>query len=248
MSSLPKLEKQWNSTKLIQSGREVKFRPFTIGEQKEIMLIKSTIEEDNDNIKLYKAIIDMVENCVEDLKVIEMYPVELEKLFYDIRSVADGNILKFKMPCKNDECKEKDNFYQAELEVNTRDDFKLSDSVFTKKITIPYQSKPTVAVFRQPNLKDVFKINEKEYSSDNERGFDIPNFCLEKVLVGEESFTDFTYDDAKQFIDSINDANVLKEIIDFYKNQPKLVCAKDLYCDKCEKVINFDKENVTSFF
>ena len=38
--ALHKVNKKWNTTNLLSNGKEIKFRPFTVGEQKNIIIRK----------------------------------------------------------------------------------------------------------------------------------------------------------------------------------------------------------------
>ena len=60
--ALPKIKQIYHRTKLFSDNKEVKFRPFTVGEQKQIMVIKETKKKESD---LYKSIIDLTQGCVK---------------------------------------------------------------------------------------------------------------------------------------------------------------------------------------
>ena len=144
--ALPKIEVQWAKAKLIGSKKEIRFRPFKIKDQKKVMLIKSAAKDD---VEIYKGIIDMVQSCIEGEKVENMWPAELERLFYDIRSLSDGNDINFKMDCRDKKCK-----FNSDYVLNTRDDLELSNTEFEKNF--PIKGTNIVVNFRQPKIKDVF--------------------------------------------------------------------------------------------
>ena len=85
--ALPKLKQAWFKTKLLSTGKEVRFRPFSVGEQKRVMLVRSTSKND---IELYKAIIEMAQNCVEgvDTPLEEKRPKLLNVEFFASSSLA----------------------------------------------------------------------------------------------------------------------------------------------------------------
>jgi len=172
---LPKIEKKYHRTKLISNNKEIKFRPFTIGEQKQIMLVKETAKEE---INIYKAIADLVQNCTEGIEVLNLYNVDFEKLFYDMRTIADGSILPFNLNCTNKECKHKN----EDMSINTQEDLKLSNKSFLKEVKVK-EYPNLVFHIGQPKLKDNFIVETNKYKNDNQKAFDLMVYCIYRGFV-----------------------------------------------------------------
>jgi len=136
--ALHKVNKKWNTTNLLSNGKEIKFRPFTVGEQKNIILVRQTKKKD---AHVWKAIMDLVQECVEGIKIKDMYSVDFERLFYDIRSVSDGETIELDLPCsgksKDDDGKEIKCDCKIPATLNINDDLELSNKTnFIKKIKL----------------------------------------------------------------------------------------------------------------
>ena len=229
MSSLPKIEQKWHQTTLLSSNKNVEFRGFKVGEQKELLIVKGTSKSDGD---LYAAIVNMIQGCVKDLQVKELSIVDFEKLFYDIRSVSDGNNISVTIKCPK--CKTENT-----LDVNTTNDFEIKNPDNKKLVMDIVESGDAIkAFFEHPNVKDSAKVEKKKYSSDEEKAFDMVAFCLKKVVQGESVATDFSHDEALNFIESLP-GNYFEKIEKFFGNAPSLVINKEFNCtsESCGKPI-----------
>ena len=79
---LPKIDLPLFETKLLSTGKTVKYRPFTVKEEK-ILLMAQEAQEPNQVILSMRQI---VTNCCEDVNVDELPMFELEYLMMQIRS------------------------------------------------------------------------------------------------------------------------------------------------------------------
>ena len=238
MSSLPRLKEKWFSTKLYSDGRDVKFRPFTIGEQKQLMLVKETAERPVDT---YEAIVDMVGNCVKDIDIKTLYIIDLQKIFYDIRSIADGNEIKFSMKCENAECGHTNDFI-----LDTKKDFKLIGKTFTAQYDVGNNIKVS---FRQPTVNAMLTVEKRQFESDTEKALFTFATCLYQVDNAGQVLNygqDFDVTDAVEFLDQF-DSTVLKSLTTFTSDAPKINVIKEFVCIKCEHKKLFSPGEVDSF-
>ncbi len=242
--ALPSLEQKYFRTKLVSNNKEVQFRPFTIGQQKQVMVIRSTTTNE---IDVYKAVISLVQDCVKDITVEDLYIIDFEKLFYDIRTASDGSIIKFSYVCQNDIGEERkakcEHTNEFELDVNK--DVKISSKVFTKQIKIDGTS--IMINLRQHKLKDLFIIEGKKYDSDELKALDSLIYCIDSVIEGEKIIRDFTHEEITKFVESLAD-KYLTELKKFYENAPKIEVEKKFKCEKCGQDVAVGKEGVGSFF
>ena len=240
--TLPIVNKKYHTTTLFSetSKKKVKFRPFTIGEQKKVMLVRETSD---DTVDVYKAIAQLAEECVEGVDVYELYTVDFEKLFYDMKTVADGSTLPFVLECTDEKCKHKNDGF----EINVQSDLKLSGKKFTTELTIPDQGDGEIKVhIRQPKLKDTFIIESKEYDTDDEKALDLMVHCIDKIAQGEQVFKDFTFEEAKTFFESLPQV-YLDKLIVFFNDTPSIITDKKFFCEKCDKEIVISKNDVKLF-
>ena len=102
---LPKIDVPVFSVNLISSGKEVKFRPFTVKEEK-LFLMASESEE-------FKTIIDttkqVLNNCIiSDIDVDKLPIFDIEYLFLNIRARSVSEIINLNYKCNNDIKNEED--------------------------------------------------------------------------------------------------------------------------------------------
>ncbi len=226
---LPKIDVKWHKTKIKSNGKSVTFRPFTIGEQKQIMMIKAT---DGSDANTYQGVMSMIQHCVEKIEIDKLSIPDFEGLFYDIRSVSDGNLIDVNIECS--ECKNENLF-----SVNCASDFHVkNDKNLSIDIEITEGSEPMIASFLQPNMKVATIVEKKPYGSDEEKVFDVVAYCLTKVTQGEQVHRDFKHQDAVDFLDQLPDS-YLKKLKDFFENTPSLVLTEEIKCssEECEHVI-----------
>lgn len=233
---LPKIEQKYYRTKLFSNEKEIQFRPFTIGQQKDVMIIRETAKED---IQIYAAIVDMLQDCVRDVQIKDLFVVDFEKLFYDVRAVADGNKIEFMYKCPDAKCKNENHFV-----VDTRTDFEVTSKNFNTQIKI--EEHKIIINLRQHKMKDLFLLENKKYKTDDEKILDSMVYCIESVVNGEEVIKDFSYEDAVQFINSLP-STYLSKMVKFYENTPAIKCNKEFECDKCKTKINIKSSDVKSF-
>jgi len=238
--ALPKIEKKWYTTNLLLSGKEVKFRPFTIGEQKAIMLAKESFDE---QYKVYEAIIDMIQNCISDetkINIKSLLPSEFEKLFYDIKSIADGNILKFQVKCNNGDCG-----HSNEFELDTQNDLVLKNKK-TSQLKMAIEGSEILVCFDHLTLEKMLEVERQGHKSNEQKGFASLVKGLTKVIDGEEVFTDFTNEEATKFVDDFDDV-YLKKIIKYYESGPSMKNKKKFICEKCEKEVVISEGDIKNF-
>lgn len=236
MATLPTIKPMFQRTTLLSSGKEVKIRPFNIGEQKQIILAKETAKND---IDVYKAVIDLIRGCAEGVEPLELYQPEFEKLFYDMRSISDGNELEFTLRYKDDSGLEKDCIQK----INTQTELVLSGKNFESIIDVDKNIK---CKFRQVKIKDLMSIGGYTTISEESKVFKILSYCLDTVYNGQEVITQFTIEDATAFIDSLPD-KVLREIVKFYNEAPSLECTKTFICEGRKEPVKLSREEVRSF-
>lgn len=90
---LPKIEYPKTEVSLLVTGKKVNIRPMTISEEKILL----TAQESEDRSDIMRAIVQILEACVEGVKVKELPAYNIEWLFLKLRSQSVSNILKLNM-------------------------------------------------------------------------------------------------------------------------------------------------------
>lgn len=98
--SLPKIGYPISSIKVPSTGKSIKIRPFTVKEEKVLLLAS----EDGNEQVIKEAVCDLLQNCIvtRGVKVDKLASFDLEYIYLKIRSVSVGSTVEFIVTCKDD--------------------------------------------------------------------------------------------------------------------------------------------------
>lgn len=206
-------------TVLPSDGREIKFRPFLVKEQKVLMLAK---EGDNQEESL-----EAVKNMINDVTFGEvdankLAMVDLEWLFVQIRSKSVGETSTVKMKCQEDDCSGTGdaiiNFEEVEV----------SGKVPEKTVMI---NDDVGVVLRLLDVGDTKGVTDMP---ENEVIFYLLNKSIEQIFDSESVYerNDISDDDVDEFIENLT-INQLGKLSDFFEHAPKLQKKVDFKCEIC---------------
>lgn len=241
---LPKIDVPIYTVKLLSTGKPVRFRPFTVKEEKLFLMTNET-----DDVKaILETTKQVLNNCLLDEVDIENLPMfDIENIFLNIRARSVGEIIKLNYKCNNIVTDEKgedskcDNLVNIEL--NVLEIKPEENGQHDKKIVI---SENVGIVMKYPS----FKLFENVNLSDD------PNSIIETAL----KCIDYIYDkdniyyskdipkqELDEFIDSLQSKD-LEKIKKFFETMPKLKKQVHFKCKKCEYEENINVEGIESFF
>jgi hypothetical protein len=80
---------------LPSKNKEVFFRPFLVSDEKSLLLIK---EEKNSRI-IFKAILELIEDCYKDINIEDLTIQDMEYLFCNLRAKSVGELVKLSFTC-----------------------------------------------------------------------------------------------------------------------------------------------------
>ena len=241
---LPKIDVPIYTVKLLSTGKPVRFRPFTVKEEKLFLMTNET-----DDVKaILETTKQVLNNCILDEVDIENLPIfDIENIFLNIRARSVSEIIKLNYKCNNIVTDEKgedskcDNLVNIEL--NVLEIKPEENGQHDKKIVI---SENVGIVMKYPS----FKLFENVNLSDN------PNSIIETAL----KCIDYIYDkdniyyskdipkqELDEFIDSLQSKD-LEKIKKFFETMPKLKKQVHFKCKKCEYEENINVEGIESFF
>jgi hypothetical protein len=206
-------------TVLPSDGREIKFRPFLVKEQKVLMLAK---EGDNQEESL-----EAVKNMINDVTFGEvdankLAMVDLEWLFVQIRSKSVGETSTVKMKCQENDCSGTGdaiiNFEEVEV----------SGEVPEKTVMI---NDDVGVVLRLLDVGDTRGVADMP---ENEVIFYLLNKSIEQIFDSESVYerNDISDDDVDEFIENLT-INQLGKLSDFFEHAPKLQKKVDFKCEIC---------------
>ena len=166
--ALPKISAPLFTVELPSSKRKVDYRPFTVKEEKLLLMAA----ESDDAAQVNKAIKQILTNCfIEELDIDEMPIVDVEYIFLKLRATSVENLVTLKVQDDDDK-----KYYDIEYDLNEA--VVVFDPNHTNKI--PLNDEVTL-IMKYPSFKMIDKMSNVENDVVN-----IVSLCIDKVVNGEE--------------------------------------------------------------
>jgi hypothetical protein len=243
--SLPKIDVPVYSTKLISTGKTVKYRAFTVKEEK-LFLMANESEEVDTVIDTIKQVLN---NCImtKGINVEELPLFDIEYLFLKLRAVSVGEVVNLRYKCNNilpklDDEEEKKCNHIVEIDLNLNE------------IT-----PESVKIDKTIQITDTMGVTMKYPTFDLLKEFDA-NQEVDSIIKMTVKCIDFIYDkdnvyyakDAKEeelidFVESMQTKD-LEKLKDFFSSMPKLKKQLDFNCVKCGYQEKIELEGIQNFF
>lgn len=240
MSLLPKIESPIYTVKLPVSELTVKYRPYTVKEQKLLGMGK----ESGDPNTLIDAIKQVIRNCTLDSTDTEELPLsDTEFLFYQLRARSESEIVELKYRCENitDEGKTCNNVMDYDLNLLTELQATKTDISSTIEVT--------------ENVGVKLKYQKLEHNKITDR-LPTPDETLEIIAKNVE----FIYDEnsvynakdipIQNIVAWLGDLPIEKylKIEEFFENEPKIIKKLDIVCKKCGFEHHIEVRDIFDFF
>lgn len=243
--ALPKIDVPIYSVKLISTGKTVRFRPFSVKEEK-IFLMANESEDVQSIIDATKQVLN---NCVIDDVDIESLPVfDIENLFLNIRARSVGEIINLRYKCNNDikdegseETHKCHNVVDIELNVlEIEPTFNESNN---KKIEITDKMGIVMKFPSLELLRNFTSISEVDAVLELTIG------CIDYIYDNENVYyaKDSTKQELIDFVESLM-AKDLEKIKNFFDTMPKIKKDVHFKCNKCGHEEIIEVEGIESFF
>jgi hypothetical protein len=230
--ALPKINQPIYELTLPSTKKKVRYRPFTVAEEKLLMMAKEGAEL-SDIVNVYKQIINNC--CVDTVDVDNLAFFDLEYFFIALRSKSVGNIVPAKV---------KDSEDNKEYNINIDLD-KVQVSELKKNNVIKLTD--TIGVVMKYPSFDALKYMTPD-SKETESAVQIIGACIESIFEGDKFFevSNSSQQEIDDFISSLGmkQMELLKE---FFEEMPKVyVDVTYKREDGTEKTIKL--EGIHSFF
>ena len=231
--SLPKIDLPTFELKLPSTGRKIKYRPFTVKEEK-ILLVA---QESNDREQELIAAKQVVQNCLLKQDVSKLAMFDLEYVMMVIRAKSVDNQIKFSV-------QDPDTEERVELELNIDDVQIVKDKNHTKKVKI---NDEFTLFLKYPTIDEFQKIIMMD-PNDPLANYHIMTSCLDQLASETDtySFKDYSQDDIDEFMNSMT-GEVMQDIQKFFETMPKLRHEMK-YTNKNGDEKTFVIEGIRSFF
>ena len=204
---LPKIDQPLFELTVPSTGEKVKFRPFTVKEEK-ILLIA---QESKEQTQVVTSIKQVLGNCLQNYDIEKLAVFDLEYILLNLRSRSVSNELDIKI---------KDPDTQEEIEVNIdidnikivrgenhKDVIDISDNISLK--------------MKYPSIDYAMKFSADTMSQSEM--FDVMVGCIDSVVEGDQVYKlhEFSQQEVNEFLDSLN-AEVISKMKDFFDGAPKM--------------------------
>ena len=202
--ALPKIKHPTYKVTIPSTKQEVTMRPFTVQEEKLLLMAKST--EKNEDILL--TIKQVIQNCIiEPVDVEKLATFDVEYLFIKLRAKSIGEFvdLEYTDEDTNEVYKFQVNLDQIEVNFNP---------AHTNKISI---SDEIGLVLKYPTLEEIKLLESGQ--SDEENVFKILLKCVDKIYDKETVYSDYTDKDLEDFLNSLP-MDSMGKIKEFFETMP----------------------------
>jgi hypothetical protein len=231
--SLPQLTSPEFVTEIPSTGKEIKYRPFLVKEEKILLMAL----EGGDDKEISRAIMNILSSCIiDDVDLNSLATFDIEYLFLKLRAKSVGEVIELVLshPKKDIECDHK-----TEVDINI-DDIKVIGDISDGKIQI---NDSIGLKLRYAGLKDIDDLN----GTDTDQLYDVVVNCVEYIYDTENVYDDFTKDEMSEWLGQLSTSQ-FKKITDFFENAPKLSHVVEWTCPKCGKKERIVLEGLQSFF
>jgi len=230
---LPKIDMPLYEVKLPSNGKKIKFRPFTVKEEKILL----TAQESQDTAQMITSIMQIINNCLVDYDVEDLAVFDIEYVLINIRSKSVDSNVEF-------EIEDPDTKERVKLIMDLANVTVLKDENHTNKIKIDDNY---TLILKYPSLEMISDMLDPETVTP-EKTFEVLTSCMDKLATEDEvyNFKDFTKKEVDEFIESLH-SDVVKKMKEFFDTIPK-IRHEILYVNSEGKEKTFVVEGIQSFF
>ena len=234
--ALPKPIRPEYSTTVPSTGKRIKYQPFSVREEKILVLAA----EGGDTDEITNALTNVLQNCVTspaDFKVADLALFDVEYLFLKARSKSAGEKIKISVTDPNDET------FSVEHEINI-------DSIGVRK-TEGHTDLVEVAegVTIKMKYPDISFFNDGVSIESIEDTTKLIARCVDSIVMGEEVYTsvDMGPDELSEWLDALT-TEQFQKISNFFQTMPKLKHSFTTKNPNTGNEFTVDLEGLADFF
>ncbi len=229
--ALPKLNSPTYELEQPSTGEMIKYRPFLVREQKQLMMA----QESEDETSIKNAMADVITQCTfEKINPLDIPLFDVELLFLRIRSKSVGENVDLNLLCPDDEkTKVTKTIKLEDVDVIMKEGH-TNEIAITDKIKI---------VMRYPRLDDMLGADEIEDI------FKMVYRCVHEIHDGEKVYhkIDMSEKELVDFVDSLT-SEQFEKVTDFFDSMPKVQHVVEVTNPKTKKKGEVVIDGVASFF
>ena len=234
---LPKISTPTYELTVPSTGKNIKFRPFLVKEEK-ILIIAMESQSDQ---QIAQAVNDVLSNCIltRGVKIDDLSTFDIEYLFLNIRGKSVGETVDVMITCPDD------NETKVPVQINLDDiqivknDNHQRDIPLDDNLTMRMKY-PAMGEFVKNNFSVDMKVDDT---------FDLVCSCIEEVFSEEESWaaSDCTKKELHEFLEQL-DSSQFKKIEQFFETMPKLSHTLNVTNPNTKVVNKIKLEGLNAFF
>jgi hypothetical protein len=239
--ALPKLDVPTYEIQLPVSKKKIKYRPFLVKEQKNLLMSMET----SDSSSIQNSIRDILTNCTltDGVDLDKLPIIDIEYYFINLRAKSVGEIVESKYRCNNIvEDKECGNIMEKNIDLTQ---IKVS---MPEDIVDEFQLTPKISIKMKYPEFGIVKDSLK-YDDINEVTFNMIAESIEYIYDGEQFYYGHEAQPGEMltFVEGMNQEQFSK-VENFLNNLPKLKEKLDIKCSKCGFDHTIEVEGLESFF
>jgi hypothetical protein len=238
---LPKIDSPVYQIDLPLSKKTIKFRPFFVREQKNLLMAMESDEPET----IERNIRQILTNCTitENIDIDKLPVVDIEYYFLNLRARSVSEVVDGDYVCNNivdeKECggKMHSSFNLLDIKVDMKDNnadiIKITDNISIK--------------LKYPEFSLVQKLKNKTSAVDV--AFEIIIDSIEYIFDGEQYYYahESSREEIMQFIETLNQSQFVK-LEQFFDNLPVIKKKVEMTCPKCGFNHTIDMQGLESFF
>ena len=232
--ALPKLSNITYELTLPSTGKELKFRPFLVKEQKALMIA----QESEDDKQIENAFAQIINDCTfGELNAYTIPMFDVEYVFLQMRGKSVGEKIRLNLLCPDDEKT------RVDVEIDLGDvDIQMSEG---HSNTIELTDNISV-IMKYPTLSDMEGFADTGQVSSV---FTMMKRCVSEIHDRETVYNkvDISEKELDEFIESMSTEN-FEHVTKFFETMPKLIHEVEVKNPKTKKKNKIPIEGLQSFF
>ena len=239
--ALPKLDVPTYELTLPLSNKKVKYRPFTVKEQRNLLMAM----EANDSETIQQSIGDILNNCnlTEGIQIDKLPIVDVEYYFINLRAKSVGEIVDARYRCNNEvDGKNCNNIMETQVDLTKINVERPNDISNEIQLTDKFVIKLKYPEFS--SVKSAIKFEDV-----NTLTFNVIAQSVEYIYDGEQFYyaNEVPQKEMVEFIENLSQDQFAKIEV-FFENLPKIRQKIDLKCKKCGFEHHLNVEGLENFF
>lgn len=219
--ALPKLDTPTYALSIPSSGASAEFRPFTVKEQKQLLLAK----ESNDEGNMIRTVRDLISSCLFGVEPNDLTLFDFEYIFMRVRAKSVGETSDVRIACT--ECEK-----FTDVSINIEEAQIGGDIRKGKDLKIELTDDVGL-VMRYPRFETMINLLQKK-NTETQNTFETIIDCIDLIYDKDNMYhaDEHTREELVEFVDSLP-SNALQKISEFFSSSPEVVLNVKFDCSSC---------------